>query len=39
MGLFCIIFTPLESPAIYGGDDIGRILIPYIGGEIKAPTR
>jgi hypothetical protein len=31
-------FTPLESPAIYGGDDIGKILIPYRKGRVKAPS-
>src|SRR4030067_1635610 len=29
MVYFLIKFTPLESPAIYGGDDIGKISIPY----------
>jgi len=31
-------FTSLESPAIYGGDDIGKILIPYRKGRVKAPS-
>jgi hypothetical protein len=31
-------FTPLESPAIYGGDEIGKILIPYRKGRVKAPS-
>jgi hypothetical protein len=31
-------FTPLESPIIYGGDDIDKILIPYIKGRVKAPS-
>jgi hypothetical protein len=31
-------FTPLENPAIYGGDDIGKILIPYRKGGVKAPS-
>jgi hypothetical protein len=31
-------FTPLESPAIYGGDDIDKILIPYRKGGVKAPS-
>jgi hypothetical protein len=29
------VFAPLESPAIYGGDDIDKILIPYRKGEVK----
>jgi purine-binding chemotaxis protein CheW len=29
--------TPLESPAIYGGDDINRDAIPNRKGEVKAP--
>jgi hypothetical protein len=32
------LFTPLESPAIYGGDDINKILIPYRKGGVKAPS-
>ena len=32
------LFTPLESPAIYGGDDIDKILIPYRKGGVKAPS-
>jgi len=31
-------FTPLESPAIYGGDDISKVSIPYRKGGIKAPS-
>jgi hypothetical protein len=31
-------FTPLESPIIYGGDDIDKILIPYRKGGVKAPS-
>jgi hypothetical protein len=42
-------FTPLESPvplqkpfvtgpAIYGGDDINKILFPYRKGRVKAPS-
>ena len=31
-------FTPLESPAIYGRDDIDKILIPYRKGGVKAPS-
>jgi hypothetical protein len=30
-------FTPLESPTIYGGDDINKASIPYIKGRVKAP--
>jgi len=30
--------TPLESPAIYGGDGIDNILIPHRKGEIKVPS-
>jgi len=33
-----VLFTPLESPAIYGGDDIDKILIPYRKGGVKAPS-
>jgi hypothetical protein len=32
------IFTPLESPTIYGGHNIDRISIPYIKGGNKAPS-
>jgi hypothetical protein len=32
------LFTPLESPIIYGGDDIDKILIPYRKGGVKAPS-
>ena len=31
-------FTPLESPAIYSGDDIDRISISYRKGGVKAPS-
>jgi len=31
-------FTPLECPAIYGGDDINKVLIPYRKGGVKAPS-
>jgi DNA processing protein len=31
-------FTPLESPAIYGGDDIDVNFIPYRKGGVKAPS-
>ena len=31
------IFTPLERPAIYGGDDINKASIPYRKGGVKAP--
>jgi hypothetical protein len=30
------IFTPLECPAIYGGDDINKASIPYRKGVVKA---
>jgi len=30
-------FTPLESPTIYGGDDINKASIPYVKGRVKAP--
>ena len=30
-------FTPLESPAIYGGDERCESLIPYRKGRVKAP--
>jgi hypothetical protein len=29
-------FTPLESPIIYGRDDIDKNLIPYRKGGVKA---
>jgi len=32
------LFTPLESPAIYGGDDINKVSIPYRKGGVKAPS-
>jgi len=32
------LFTPLESPAIYGGDDINKVSIPYRRGGVKAPS-
>jgi len=32
-------FTPLESPAIYGGDNMDKISTPYRKGGVKAPTR
>ncbi len=32
------VFTPLESPAIYGGDDINQASIPYRKGGVKAPS-
>ena len=31
-------FTLLESPAIYGVDDINKASIPYRKGEVKAPS-
>mgnify|MGYP001615531123 CR=1 FL=1 len=31
-------FTPLESPAIYGGDERYKSLIPYRKGGVKAPS-
>jgi hypothetical protein len=31
-------FTPLESPAIYGGDEIYQSLIPIRKGGVKAPS-
>ena len=34
----CNFFTPLESPTIYGGHDIDKILIPYTKGGVKAPS-
>jgi hypothetical protein len=33
-----VIFTPLESPAIYGGDGIDKISIPYRKSGVKAPS-
>jgi len=34
--ILIIPFTPLESPAIYGGDYINRISIPHREGGVKA---
>jgi len=31
-------FTPLESPAIYGGDDTDKISTPYRKGRVKVPS-
>ncbi len=31
-------FAPLESPAIYGGDEVNRVLIPYRKSGVKAPS-
>jgi hypothetical protein len=31
-------FTPLESPAIYSGDDMDKISTPYRKGGVKAPS-
>jgi hypothetical protein len=31
-------FTPLESPAIYGGDGINKASIPSRKGGVKAPS-
>jgi hypothetical protein len=31
-------FTPLESPAIYGGDNINKASIIYRKGGVKAPS-
>jgi len=31
-------FTPLESPAIHGGDDINKTSIPHRKGGVKAPS-
>jgi hypothetical protein len=31
-------FTPLESPAICGGDNMDKISIPYRKGRVKAPS-
>jgi len=31
-------FTPLESPAIHGGDDKNKVVIPYRKGGVKAPS-
>jgi hypothetical protein len=36
--LFKNLFTPLESPAIYGGGRIDKILIPHRKGGVKAPS-
>jgi len=33
-----VAFTPLESPAIYGGDGIGKISIPYRKEGVKSPS-
>jgi hypothetical protein len=33
-----VFFTPLESPAIYGGDDIGLYFIPYRKCGVKASS-
>jgi len=30
-------FTPLENPAIYGGDDMDKISTPYRKGGVKTP--
>ena len=32
------IFTPLESPAIYGGDNINKASATYRKGGVKAPS-
>jgi len=32
------LFTPLESPAIYGGDDINKASVPRRKGGVKAPS-
>ena len=32
------VFTPLESPAIYGGDNINKASAPYRKGGVKAPS-
>jgi hypothetical protein len=31
-------FTPLESPTIYGGNNINKASIPYRKGGVKAPS-
>jgi hypothetical protein len=31
-------FTPLESPTIYGWDDMDKISTPYRKGGVKAPS-
>jgi len=31
-------FTPLKSPAIYGGDDINKASVPNRKGRVKAPS-
>jgi len=31
-------FTPLESPAIYGGDNINKASIPNRKGGVKSPS-
>jgi len=33
-----VVFTPLESPAIYVGDEIDKILIPHRKGGVNAPS-
>ena len=32
------LFTPLESPAIHGGDDINKTSIPHRKGGVKATS-
>jgi hypothetical protein len=32
------LFTPLESPAIYGRDNINKASAPYRKGGVKAPS-
>jgi hypothetical protein len=32
------VFTPLESPAIHGGNDINKTSIPHRKGGVKAPS-
>jgi hypothetical protein len=32
------LFTPLESPAIHGGNDINKTSIPHRKGGVKAPS-
>ncbi|MBI5554226.1 MAG: hypothetical protein HY920_00020, partial [Elusimicrobia bacterium] len=36
--LNCRQFTPLESPAIYGGGDKNKVLIPDSQGRVKTPS-
>jgi hypothetical protein len=31
-------FTPLESPAIHGGDDMNKTSIPHRKGGVRAPS-